>query len=102
MEVVNYSAGGKHQWVFFIGHFVWHTVIRRFNESFSMGVNGFVLFLCNRSTGVQVVAIGLAVFQFGIERPIGVNMPGAVGMLFVAGPLDAAAAGEFFVAQARI
>ena len=50
----------------------------------------------------QVVPVGLAVFCAGVEVGVPVEPLRAVGVLLVAGPLDARAAPELLVGDARV
>src|SRR5215204_7717985 len=50
----------------------------------------------------EVAAVGLAIVRLGVEVAVGVETLGAVGVLVVARPLDAAAIPELVVGEARI
>src|SRR5690606_35633504 len=68
----------------------------------ALGVQRRVLGGLERRARGEVAAVGLAVLRAGPEPAVGVEPLRTVGVLVVAGPLDAAAAPQLVVAEAGV
>ena len=102
VEVVDGAAGGEPERVLRVGFLVRRVVVGGLEEGPAAGspAPGSSVSVTVRA-GDQVVAVGLAVVGVGGEHAVGVEPVGAVGVLVVARPLDAAAAAQLVVAEAR-
>src|SRR5689334_19765373 len=102
MKMIYNSSCTKHEWIFFIGCFMWRMEIRCLNEGLSLWVFAFIFILGYSSAGIKVMSESFAVFQLGIENPIGVNMFRSIRMLLVTRPLNTAAFTQLCITQTCI
>src|SRR5215203_4277267 len=102
VEVVDSAPSGVGEGVLLIRLLVRRLVLGGEQECASGGRERFMLHLCALRSRQEVAAVGLAVVRIGVEVAVGVETLGAVGVLLVARPLDAAAIPELVVGEARI
>src|SRR5215203_434164 len=97
VEVVDSAPSGVGEGVFLPRLLVRRLILGGEQERPPGGRESPVLHLCALRARQEVAAVGLAVVRLCVEVAVGVEALSAVGMLIVAGPLDAAGAPELFV-----
>src|SRR5215203_5960928 len=102
VEVVDGAPGGVGEGVLLIRLLVRRLVLGGEQECASGGRESLVLHLRAFRARQEVAAVGLAIVRLGVEVAVGVETLGAVGVLVVTRPLDAAAIPELVVGEARI
>src|SRR5829696_4554562 len=102
MEVVDGAPRGVPEGVLFPGLLVRRLVLGSEQGRPPGGRERPVLRLGALRARQEVAAVGLTVVGLGVEVAVGVETLGAVGVLLVARPLDAAAGPELVVRESRI
>src|SRR5215216_3289197 len=102
VEVVDSATSGVGEGVLLIRLLVRRLVLGGEQECASGGRERFMLHLRTLRARQEVAAVGFAVVRLGVEVAICEETLGAVGVLLVARPLDAAAIPELVVGEARI
>src|SRR5829696_1202351 len=102
VEVVDGAPSGVGEGVLLIRLLVRRLILGGEQERPPGGRERLVLHLRAFRARQEVAAVALAIVRLGVEVAVGVETLGAVGVLVVAGPLDAAAAPELVVGETGV